>query len=151
MIYDKLENIARYENMLPGIAEGLRFLQKLTADTPTGRRELSGRNFANVDVYTTKLVNPVGYEAHRQYIDIQYLAQGREEVWVRRIEELECTQPYDAERDVAFYLNDKADATKVTLEDDYFVILFPNDAHEPQHCLAEPREVKKVVVKVAID
>lgn len=151
MIYDNIKNIARYEHLLPGIAEGLRFLAEAQTDLATGRINLNGENFANVDVYTTKHVNAVGYEAHRKYIDIQFLLLGEETVFVRNLEDLECTMEYDAERDVAFYRHDDKLATTVTLGNGYFVILFPEDAHEPQHCTNNPMEVKKVVVKVAID
>lgn len=151
MIYDNIKNIARYEHLLPGIAEGLRFLAEAQTDLATGRINLNGENFANVDVYSTKHINAVGYEAHRKYIDIQFLLLGEETIFVRNLEDLECTMEYDAERDVAFYRHDDKPATSVTLGNGYFVILFPEDAHEPQHCTNNPMEVKKVVVKVAID
>lgn len=151
MIYDNIKNIARYRHLLPGIEEGLQFLRDAQADLPTGRHKLQGENFANVDVYTTKAVNPVGYEAHREYIDIQFLLEGEEVVLVRNLEDLECTMAYDANRDVAFYRHDAEAATAVTLGRGYFVILFPEDAHEPQHCIGAPAEVKKVVVKIAIE
>jgi YhcH/YjgK/YiaL family protein len=31
-----------------------------------------------------------------------------------------------------------------------FVVLFPQDAHEPQICIDTPSPVKKIVVKIAI-
>lgn len=150
MIYDHISNISRYLHLVPGIAEALQFLQQAPANIPVGRHQLSGDNYVNIDTYTTKSVNPVGYEAHEQYIDIQYLVQGQEEVWVRNLRELQCTMPYDPLRDVAFFRATDSFQTKLKLGKGYFVILFPQDAHEPQHCLLAPAPVKKLVAKVAI-
>jgi len=150
MIYDTLNHLSLYEHLLPGLSEGLSFLQQASADIAPGRHQLSGDNYANVDLYTTREINPVGYEAHRKYIDIQYLLTGEEEMLVRNIEELSCTSPYDADRDVAFFQHAEPTA-RVKLGQGTFVILFPQDAHEPQHCIDRPIPVKKIVVKIAIN
>jgi len=149
MIYDTLDNFSCYEHLFPGLSEGFRFLQQASADIALGRHQLAGDNYANVDLYTTREVNPVGYEAHRKYVDIQFLLSGEEEVLVRNIGDLTCTMPYDANRDVAFFQHVEPTAT-VRLGKGYFVILFPQDAHEPQHCVNQPLPVKKIVVKIAV-
>lgn len=151
MIYDKIENIDRYAGLAHGVGAGLRFVAEAAETIAPGRHELGDGNYANVDMYTTKENNPVGYEAHRRYIDIQYLVQGSERVRVRPLETLCCTTPYDEGRDVAFFADEGGTATEVVLGAGYFVVLFPNDAHEPQLCVEEPAEVKKIVVKVALD
>lgn len=151
MIYDKIENIGRYAGLSAGVVEGLRFLQSAAADLPAGHYLLSGENYANVDEYDTKRVNPVGFEAHQKYIDIQFLLSGEERVLVRPLEECCCTMPYDAVRDAAFFRHDEAGAAELRLGNGYFAVLFPNDAHEPQLCVGEPQAVRKVVVKVAVE
>ena len=147
MIYDSIDNFERYVGMMPGIAEGLRFIRSATLDLQLGRHELPHNCYANVDEYCTKVQSPVGFEAHREYIDIQFLLSGEERILVRPLAELRCTTPYDAHRDVAFFAHEEP-ATEVVLGKGRFVILFPDEAHEPQLCLAEPRDVKKIVVKV---
>lgn len=149
MIYDKIENIGLYQGLAPSIVAGLRFLQQANADLAPGRHTLEDGNYANVDEYTTREVNSVGYEAHRQYVDIQFLFSGRERVLVCNVDELECTMPYDADRDVAFFLHGEASA-ELALGEGYFVILFPTDAHEPTLCYNGPEPVKKIVVKCKI-
>lgn len=150
MIYDKLENIGLYQGVAPSVVEGLRFLLQVKGDIAPGRHTLEGGNYANVDCYTTRKVNPVGYEAHRQYVDIQFLLSGRERVLVRSLDELECTMPYDADRDVAFFRHDDG-AAELALGEGYFVVLFPGDAHEPTLCYDAPEEVKKIVVKCRVE
>lgn len=149
MIYDKIENISRYMALSDGLAEGLRFLQLAAAGKPAGHYLLSGENYANIDEYDTKRTNSAGFEAHRKYIDIQYLLSGEERVLVRPLEGACCVVPYDAARDAAFFCHDEAGSAELRLGNGHFVILFPNDAHEPQLCIEEPQHVRKVVVKVA--
>ena len=150
MIYDTLAHLSLYEQALPLLTEGLRFLQNASADIAPGRHLLSAGNYANVDLYTTRKVNPLGYEAHRKYIDIQFLLSGEEEVLIRNVDELDCTSPYDPDRDVAFFRHAEPTA-RVKLGKGAFVVLFPQDAHEPQICIDTPSPVKKIVVKIAID
>ncbi len=148
MIYDSIDNLERYAGMMPGIVEGLRFIRSATPDLQLGHHELPHDCYANVDQYSTKVQNPKGFEAHRKYIDIQFLLSGEERVLVRPLDELSCCiSPYDIERDVAFFAHEEP-ATEVVLGKGRFVILFPDDAHEPQLCLDDPRDVKKIVVKV---
>lgn len=151
MIYDHIKNIERYLKMHPGLAEGLRFLQSAVADLAVGRHELGGGNYANVESYQTAKTNPAGYESHKKFIDIQYLLAGEENVLVSDVKDLQCSSPYDAGRDAAFYHHDPKAIGEFTIGNGYFLVLFPEDAHEPKLCAHEPEEVKKVVVKIEID
>ena len=150
MIFDTLDQAGVYGGIAQGIAEGLRFLRAVTAETAVGRYPLEGGCYANVDRYCTRRVNENGLEAHRQYIDIQYLVTGEERILVQPLAGLECTQAYDEGRDVAFYRHTDSPAADLRLGDGRFVILFPEDAHEPQLCVGSPTEVLKVVVKVPV-
>lgn len=150
MIYDNIKNLQRYEQLMPGLAEALHFLQGCSANIQPGRYALTGNNYVNVDAYDTKVTNPVGYEAHRKYIDVQFLAQGHERVLIKPIDEVECTMPYDGDRDVAFFSHTTQGATELTLGDGRFVVLFPDDAHEPQLCIGTPEPVIKIVAKIEI-
>ena len=151
MILDTLTNSQCYAPLSQGIAEGLRFLQSVTPDTPTGRYQLSGNNYANIDRYSTRRENNNGMEAHRRYIDIQYLVAGQERIEVHPLDSLQCTQPYDSGRDVAFYSAPGTPAVSIVLGNGRFAIFFPDDAHMPQLVLDKPSEVLKVVVKVAVE
>lgn len=150
MIYDNISHMDRYCALAAGIAEGLRWLRDLDGSIAEGRYELGGGSYANVERYTTRESNALGFESHCDYIDIQYLVAGRERVRVRDREALACTTPYDARRDAAFYHDDGGSASELLLGDGMFAIFFPQDAHEPQLAAEEPAEVTKAVVKVRI-
>ncbi len=76
MVYDKINNISIYKGLSADIYEGLLFLNAATKDLENGVYVINPRVKAIVSEYITKEVNEYGYEAHREFIDIQYLISG---------------------------------------------------------------------------
>ena len=150
MIYDKIDNLELYSGILDDIRRGLEYLQELKPDIEKGLYELSSRVKAIVSEYTTKEDNEYGYEAHRDYIDIQYLISGSEKICCLPLEYLKETKPYNKEIDASFYVEKDVKPQELLLGNGYFAVLFPQDGHMPQLCVDEPSSVKKVVVKVKI-
>lgn len=151
MVYDKIDNIDIYKGLSSDIYEALKFLQHLAPDVETGVYELSPRVKAIVSEYETKEVNEYGYEAHKEYIDVQYLISGCEKICSLPLEYLQETKAYNKEVDAAFYVENEVKPQQMLLGNGYFAIMFPQDGHMPQLCVSEPLKVKKVVVKVKID
>lgn len=150
MIYDKLNNIALFKGLSTDIYEGLLFLNTASKDLENGVYVINPRVKAIVSEYTTKEVNEYGYEAHREYIDIQYLITGEEKICCLPLEYLQETKPYNEENDAAFYKEATFKSQELIIGNGYLTILFPQDGHMPQMCVKEPSTVKKVVVKVKI-
>lgn len=150
MIYDKLNNISFYKGLSTDIYEGLLFLNAATMDLESGVYIINPRVKAIVSEYTTKVVNEYGYEAHREYIDIQYLISGEEKICCLPLEYLRETKPYNEEQDAGFYEETVIKPQELLIGSGYFTILYPQDGHMPQMCVKEPAAVKKVVVKVKI-
>ena len=104
---------------------------------------------AIVSKYETKQENEHGYEAHKKYIDIQYLLSGEERIACLPIERLKEKQPYSEQSDAAFYSADLSlQPSYLSLLPGYFAVFFPQDGHMPQLSVGEPMKVKKIVVKV---
>lgn len=97
MIYDKLENIDYYINLSDDIRIGLLFLQKVSAEIEKGVYELSPNVRAIVFEYYSTKENKIGYEAHKDFIDIQYVIKGEEYVKYSPIERLKEVKPYERE------------------------------------------------------
>lgn len=150
MVYDKINNIALYKGLSTDIYEGLLFLNAATKDLENGVYVINPSVNAIVSEYTTKQVNEYGYEAHREYIDIQYPISGEEKICCLPLEYLKETQPYNEEQDAAFYEEATVKPQELLIGNGYFAILYPQDGHMPQMCVKEPTAVKKVVVKVKI-
>ena len=151
MIYDNLSNIDLFRSFSADIYEGLTFLKQAKSDIENGVHQLNPRVKAIVSEYETKPQNENGYEAHKQYIDIQCVLKGQERVASLPIEELEETKSYSEEGDCALYsANTILQPSNLILKPGYFAIFFPQDGHMPQLSLDTPTKVKKVVVKVKI-
>lgn len=147
MVYDKIDNIETYKGLSEDIYEGLKFLKNATLDLACGVHEINPRLKAIVSEYETKPVNENGYEAHKKYIDIQYLLRGTEKNCCLPIENLKETKQYKEEIDAAFYTADKP-TQELILGEGYFAIYWPQDGHMPGMQVEDTDTVKKVVVKV---
>ena len=150
MVYDKIDNIENYKGLSEDIYEGLKFLKSATPELVCGVHEINPRVKAIVSEYETKAVNENGYEAHKKYIDIQYLLSGAEKVFCQPVEKLKETKPYKEDIEAAFYTAN-IQPIEMELGNGYFAVYYPQDGHMPCLCVENPEDVKKVVVKVKID
>lgn len=147
MIYDKIDNMELYAGISEDLRLGLGYLKIASPDVELGVHELSPRVKAIVSEYTTKEENENGYEAHREWIDIQYLLKGSEKICCLPLEYLEETKAYDASMDAAFYEEAGVTGREIMLGNDYFAVFFPQDGHMLGLRTGECERVKKVVVK----
>lgn len=150
MILDRLTNADTYRSLAPRLWQGLEFLR--TTDLQSlelGRHELDGdRLFAMVQEYTTKPSADCAYEAHRKYCDIQTLAFGTERIGWAHLAHMRESVVYNAERDIAFF---EGQGDLFTLAPGVFAVFFPHDVHMPCVQAVKATEVKKIVVKVALE
>lgn len=114
---------------------------------PDGRYDISEDIYANVQSYNTKDDAP--YEAHKEYIDIQYMVTGEEMIAVAPYPSCTVTEEYDSEKDVEFLKNNSAEQYYKLNEGEFF-IFFPHDAHKPSIKTDVSKGVKKVIVKVRV-
>jgi YhcH/YjgK/YiaL family protein len=115
------------------------------------RYDIDGNNlYAPVSEYLTKNEEDARYEAHRKYIDIQYVVSGKELIGVAPMsQKKDVLEPYDATKDIEFLTVAQGENHLAT--PDRFFIFFPEDAHRPGLKDGENLPVRKVVVKVKID
>jgi YhcH/YjgK/YiaL family protein len=106
--------------------------------------------FVMVSEYSTKNPADAKYEAHRKYIDIQYVVSGSELIGIAPITSLNSTlQEYDGTKDIEFLTTKMGKMFQATPA--RFFIFFPEDAHMPGVKVETNTPVRKVVVKVCID
>ena len=146
MIIDSLGNAPMYYNMCPRIAAALRWLQEADlAKLELGKHSVEGDEiYALVQEYDTKPAEDGYWEAHRQYVDVQYVASGTELMGYANVNEM-VAGDYDAAKD-KLVLDGDGDFFMVTAGN--FVVFAPQDAHMPGACMEKPEKVRKVVVKV---
>jgi len=148
IIHDQLTNADHYDEMHPAFKEALAFLQKSDLATlAPGRYDIRGDDlFCIIQRADGRSRADAKLEAHRTYIDIQYLIGGTEEMGWRPLSA--CTQVdqmYDAEKDIGFFTDEPQSWTQ--MQPGSFVIFFPEDAHAP---MVSPKEIHKAVVKVRV-
>ncbi len=149
MVIDKLKNSKLYENLGERIGKALNYLKETDfSKIENGKYEIEGNDiFAMVNEYNTKDATEGKLESHRNYLDVQYVAKGAEQIGYIPFNEQKPEIDYNIENDVTFYSGEKS-FTK--LEEGMFAIFFPTDIHMPGIKLDFPVKVKKVVVKVKI-
>lgn len=152
MIQDTLENSARYEALSPRFAKAFAYLRTVDGTQELGRVVLDGDDvFAIVQTYTTKPEEKALFEAHRKYIDVQFIYSGRETIlWAPLKTMVEETRAYTEEKEAALWKL-VPDVTPLRMQAGHFAILYPEDAHAPCVEWDGPSEIFKVVVKVAVD
>lgn len=150
MILDRLTNADRYRNVAPLLWRGLEFLTSTNlSEVELGRHAIDGdRLYVMAQEYTTKLPADCQYEAHRKYGDIQTLASGTERIGWAHLAQMQENIVYSADKDVAFYMGQ---GDLFTLTPGAFAVFFPHDVHMPMVQAAAPAEVRKLVVKFAIE
>lgn len=149
MVIDHLSRASVYHGLGRGIRDALQFLAQadLAAISP-GRHELSSGSHAIIREYQTKPVEGALFEAHRRFIDVQFVVSGSERIGYAPLEVLCEAQPYDDERDVV-KLEGQGDL--VLLPEGTFAVLWPGDGHMPGiHAGDRAARVRKVVVKVPV-
>lgn len=148
MIYDKIDNLEIYADISDDIRLGLEWLRDVNPEIKKGVYELSPRVKAIVSEYTTKKVNENGYEAHRDYIDIQYLISGQEKICCLPLEYLKETKSYNKEIDAAFYEEADMKPQEIIIGKGYFAVFYPQDGHMPCMSVEKSNKSKKIVIKI---
>ena len=149
MIKDDLSRAEIYYKISDNLKKGFEWIKNNDLKNMSdGRYEVSENIYANVQTYPTKKDAP--YEAHRDYIDIQYMVSGEELSGVTDYSNCSVKEVYNKEKDIEFLVNDKEEEFYKIKEGEFFVF-FPHDAHKPALNTGETKTVKKVIVKVGVN
>lgn len=152
MIIDKLENAKFYYGLGEKFQKAFEFL-KITnlKDMPNGRYEIDKDEiYIALQDYNTKIESEGKFEAHKDYIDIQFIVTGEEKLGFGNIEHFSPTTEYNKEKDIIFLENNETENHFVYAKENDFVIFAPQDAHMPCISVDKPTYVKKAVVKIKV-
>ncbi len=149
MIIDQIENAEVYFKINKRIKTALAYLkQNDFTNTENGKYEIEGEDiFSIVSEYKTKKIEEAVWEAHKKYIDVQFIFSGNEKIGRANISEMTLFKTYDEANDFALFTG-KGDF--YTANPKTFLILFPHDVHMPGVAIEPSQPVKKVVVKVKL-
>lgn len=149
IIVDRLANAEPYTGMHPRFEKAFAFLRR--GDLPElaeGRHEIDGdRLFCLISDGEGRGREEAPLEAHRKYIDIQYVMAGTDEMGWKPTAACEIVEVrYDPEKDIAFFGD--APQTWTPVPAGSFAIFFPRDAHAP---LVGSGRIHKAVLKIAVE
>ena len=153
MIFGHIQNFEQDKAALsPVLQAGLLYLKNTDVSKLTiGKHEIDGEKmFVSVSEYEVEPKEQRRPEAHKKYIDIQYVAWGEEVIGHSLLSsQYEVTQDELAERDVVFYKT-VAHESELVLKPGLYAIFFPSDVHRPGCISSGKLHVKKIVVKIAL-
>jgi biofilm protein TabA len=148
MVLDNLSNCEFYYPQHPLFAKVFSYLRKVKeTDFENPKTEIDGDNcFALFFKTEGKGSDKIIMEAHKKYIDIQYVLKGSDLMGFKPLEQ--CTQINTAyiEKDDYILFNDQPDAN-ILVKENNFAIFYPADVHAP---LIGKEAMWKVVVKVRV-
>jgi YhcH/YjgK/YiaL family protein len=147
MIIDKTDNIYKYTSLGEKFQKAFSFITdpELLFLEP-GRYEIDGEEvYALINEYVTKDKSEGQLEAHKKYIDVQYVAKGEELIAYAPSDGQKILSDYNEIKDVSFLEGGKS---FIKIEQGMFAVFFPDELHMPGIKTVNNKSVKKVVVKI---
>lgn len=114
---------------------------------PIGKHTIiENRSTVTVSEYEPKPAEKGNIEAHRRYLDLQYVVSGQEMMGVAG--KVEVKTPYIPARDNEFY--NSTDIKYYKADPGHFFLFFPSDIHQPsvRHANEPAVKSRKIVVKI---
>ena len=146
MIVCPWKDIKKYASLLPGIDEAFDAVNALTEYEDKKNYPLSNGNRFFIAVQSTKA--PDLAEAHRNYLDIQYIVKGRETMGWAPVDTLTLSGEFNEQKDKGMY---SGHCDFMDIAEGYCYVVYPEDAHMPGRHLDVPNDFVKVVVKLKVN
>ena len=150
MIYDTFQNMNLYCHQDEALYRAICYARDCAPSLPEGIYEVEGRDiFARVVTYETAPARCGMFEGHRDYIDVQVLLSGREQIDVALAAEANLIpfEEYNPETDMVLFEVPNNFAS-INLIPGRFAVFYPDDVHRPGSELDGPICVKKICMKV---
>ena len=146
MIICPFQDLKRYLPLIDGLEEAMAAANAVT-DFSGSSTMLSGGNRMNVMEIDTISVHGRPGEAHRKYMDIQYVVEGEEIMGWAPLEQLQLVGEFNEEGDIGRY-DGQWEFIRIAAGNCY--VVFPEDGHLPSGHLDTPCHVKKIVLKMKV-
>lgn len=150
MIYDKIENIAKYRGISKWFDQAVDFISKTDLTSLLlGRTEICENHvFVNVMEVDTKNDEDVLFEFHKKYWDIHIDIEGIEKVQIG-LESGEVMEEYSEENDFGTLSNGKY--LECVVEQGCFLVCLQEEPHKPTLRSGECTKIKKCVFKIEVE
>lgn len=152
MIFSSLK-VAANDSIYPqAIRTALEYLRsKDFTAVAVGTYPIQGKDmYAMVMDVETKPVEEKKPEAHKRFIDVQYVCSGNEKLGYCLNTPAQTLVEGNDAKDLYFFA-DPAQENFVIATDGCYSIFFPEDLHRPGCMIEKPEKIRKVVVKINLD
>ncbi|MES2775663.1 MAG: YhcH/YjgK/YiaL family protein [Bacteroidota bacterium] len=146
---DKIQFAKQYHLNKTYWDKAFAFLKETNLQTlTTGRHIIDVDNvYAFVSEAPSKDYDKTAFESHENYIDLQYVITGEENMGRAPVASVKVDKPYNEKTDIAFYTGD---GIIYTVKQNCFLLFFPGEAHRPNISPGGNKVVKKVVIKIKL-
>ncbi|MGN0916095.1 MAG: YhcH/YjgK/YiaL family protein [Succinivibrio sp.] len=149
MLSTSLDLVTKYDYLDEKFKLAYKWLSENdTAKMADGRYDISDGVFAMVQRYETVDFKDARFESHKDYFDIQYIAEGYESFGMALVKDCNLNESVP-DNDVYFYDTPEF-YTSVNLKAGDLIVVPPEEVHQPRACYKEKSQVTKVVVKVKV-
>ena len=150
MIIDKIENIDLYSGVSKNIKNAIEFIKAADfSEMKTGKHDINENMFVLLNEYETR-ENKLGIlEAHKKYIDFQYILEGSEIIEYEPLNNQKIYKKYSIEDDYLLYYSTE-NKSVIQFNAGMFSVLLPNDLHLPGIINKSKSKVRKIVLKVRV-
>jgi len=100
--------------------------------------------------YYTKNRKDCFFEAHKKYIDIQFMVKGEEYMDICGLDSLEIINEYVEKTDFAHYKGKEDGISKLLIRENCLAIFYPSDAHQPCVKVENKELIYKAVIKIPV-
>lgn len=150
MNYNLKSNDVEDTSLKARLDKAIEYISKLDfSNLKIGKYDVSSDFYYSVQEYMSFGENENKYESHKKHIDIQWVYEGTEKMYVTDINGLFPSDEYDEERDVIHYYAANNMAASILVPGSC-IVLFPKDAHRPSLFINKRCTIKKVVGKLLI-
>lgn len=152
MIFSSIYDGDAYEKFPAAIQRTVDYLKSHDfTKMETGVYEIEGKKlYAQVFDAQTGELSEKRPESHEKYLDVQFLASGKERLGFTKNTGKYKVAEFIAERDLIFYEAVDAEGF-IESRPGNFCVFFPSDIHRPAVKSGESMTIRKVVVKVSVD
>lgn len=100
------------------------------------------------DANSTRDFEKTTWECHCKYIDLQYIARGKEKMGKAPLKDATIVAPYKAKGDGGVYNVPEGKAKYTVAKPGSFLLFFPSEVHRPNIKVKGYDKVKKIVIKI---
>jgi len=129
VIIDKIKNYRQYSGLGSNILSALEYITKTDfAEIENGRHDIDDDMYLLLSDYETRNIAECKTEAHRKYIDVQFIIKGQELVGYASLGNQSTITDYDEKNDYILY---NGDLSFINFHEGMFAIFYPDDLHMP--------------------